>query len=367
MRLGLNYRSLGLMTWSLCGAAMISCAGSAKTEGSGPQSGSTSGSGSGGYISTGGAASSSGGGTSISVSTTAQLLPDGGPCVTIASIGAHGVTGSNTGDNGDTQSFIDWLNTQSNASVDTFTTKPTITAGFLAKYDVLVFQWLADVPCTGGQCAASSYWQFSTDEVSALQAWVNNGGGIVTMSGYESSSNEINPINSLLSFTELQYGPDDVLGNCALFDGGSDSLCYCNQGAVPLGPPWAQTAIGADITTVGAFHGRPVLTRGDDTVIDVEDAKYIYGAHQTVGKGHVFVYTDEWVTYSSQWLTVGGDGGPGVQYGNTYDPCYQRSSGQIFQVPQFWFNAITYAASAQNCVFTITQTAQQPPINETIR
>jgi len=277
------------------------------------------------------------------------------------------VTGSSTGDNGDTQSFIDWLNNQSNASVDTYTTKPAITANFLAPYNVLVFQWLADVPCTSGPCDASSYWQFSQDEVNALQTWVNAGGGIVTMSGYESSSSEINPINTILSFTEMQYGPDDVLGTCELFDGGADSLCYCNEGTVPLGPPWAATPIGTDITSVGAFHGRPVLAKGPDTVIDIEDAKYVYAAHQAIGQGHVFVFTDEWVTYSSQWLTVGGDGGGGIQYGNPYDPCYQRSSGQIFQVPQFWYNAITYVASADSCVFTITQTASQPPINEKVR
>jgi hypothetical protein len=187
------------------------------------------------------------------------------------------------------------------------------------------------------------------------------------MSGYEASSNEINPVNTILSFTEMQYGSEDVLGTCQLFDGGPDDLCYCNEGAVPLGPPWAATPIGEDITSVGAFHGRPVVTSGPDAVIDVQDATYAYAAHQTIGKGHVFVYTDEWVTYSSQWLTVGGDGGSGIQYGNPYDPCYQRSSGQIFQVPQFWYNAISLAASADGCVFTITETSEQPPIDEKVR
>jgi hypothetical protein len=297
-------------------------------------------------------------------------------CINIASVGVHGVTGSNT-DPGDTQPFINWLNTQSSASVDNFPTKPTITydptntvdaasAGelLLNNYDVVILQWLANVPSNAPGTPASSYWQFSPAEVSALQAWVNNGGGIVSMSGYEQSSNEIIPVNSLLSFTEMQYGTDDVLGNCQLFDGGEDHLCYCNLNAIPLGPPWAGTPIGANITQVGAFHGRPVSTNGTDAVVDIQDATYKYAAHQTIGKGHVFVFTDEWVTYSSQWLMVSGDAGGGVSYSDPNNPCYQRSSGMIFQVPQFWYNCISYAGSAVNCPFTIQQQPGLPPIVE---
>jgi hypothetical protein len=185
------------------------------------------------------------------------------------------------------------------------------------------------------------------------------------MSGYDPSSGEINPVNNLLSFTEMQYGPDDVLGNCQLFDGGADSLCYCNDMAEPLGPPWANTPVGTSIIQVGAFHGRSVLTSGPDAIVDIHDSTYKYAAHQTIGNGHVVVYTDEWVTYSSQWLTVSGDAGGGVDYSNPYDPCYQRSSGLIFQVPQFWYNVIGFAASAVNCPFTITLPPELPPINTT--
>jgi hypothetical protein len=37
---------------------------------------------------------------------------------------------------------------------------------------------------------------------------------------------------------------------------------------------------------------------------------------------------------------------------NMYDPCYQKSAAQVFQIPQFWYNAIKYAASSVAC-FTI--------------
>jgi hypothetical protein len=303
---------------------------------------------------------------------------DGGQrctCIKIASIGNWGVTGgSQTGSQGDTSAFADWLNTASSASVDVYKTKPNLTPDFLKNYDVLIIQWLADISCTtaggggaggrggggAGGCNAQSYWQFSTQEVSDLQAWVKGGGGIVSMSGYEPGSAEVAPVNQLLSFTEMQYGTADVLGTCQLFDGGVDTLCTCNAGAVPLGPPWNNTPIGQNITSVGAYLGRPIVVNGADAVVDIQDSKYVYAAHQTIGTGHVFVYTDEWVTYTSQWVSNDA-GAAGINYTDPNGQCYGRASGEIFQVPQFWYNSIGWAASSVNCAFTIT-----PPPNQTI-
>src|SRR5579884_1011300 len=49
-------------------------------------------------------------------------------CFNIASIGRPGHTGFQAGMNGadDTNAFADWLNTQSSAGVDVYTSKPTI-------------------------------------------------------------------------------------------------------------------------------------------------------------------------------------------------------------------------------------------------
>jgi hypothetical protein len=32
-----------------------------------------------------------------------------------------------------------------------------------------------------------------------------------------------------------------------------------------------------------------------------------------------------------------------------YDPCFQKSPAQIFQISQLWYNAIKYAASSVAC------------------
>jgi hypothetical protein len=40
-------------------------------------------------------------------------------------------------------------------------------------------------------------------------------------------------------------------------------------------------------------------------------------------------------------------------YTNPSDPCYQMSASDVFQVPQFWYNVLKYAASATQCKLTI--------------
>ena len=42
-----------------------------------------------------------------------------------------------------------------------------------------------------------------------------------------------------------------------------------------------------------------------------------------------------------------------LSFSQPTNPCYGLLPPQIFQIPQFWFNSITYAASSVAC-FTIT-------------
>ncbi len=258
---------------------------------------------------------------------------DGGhcTCINIASIGqpAH---------YGDTTAFTDWLNSKSTAAVDMYTTHPTLTTDFLAKYDVLLVQWLTD-------SNAGPYWTFTDDEVAALQTWVNGGGGLITLSGYDSNSQEVVPLNRLLSFTDISYNMDDVLAACPT---DVANRCYCWGNSVPLGP-WAAGPIGKNIKQVGAFHGRSV--NPGSASVDCSDASHAYAVHETIGKGRIVAYTDEWVTYTSQWL-----GTSSVNTSSMYtDPnnlCYEQSAANVFQVPQFWFNVISWEAQSK-CVFML--------------
>src|SRR5689334_13514742 len=85
-------------------------------------------------------------------------------CIAIASIGHEGVWGPCSSDN--TIAFQNWLNTQSTARVDNYdTTKPELTPEFLARYDVVILQWMV---ANGRQNDDGAPWQYSQAEVDAL-------------------------------------------------------------------------------------------------------------------------------------------------------------------------------------------------------
>jgi hypothetical protein len=256
-------------------------------------------------------------------------------CVRIASIGLPGHYGI-AGD--DTTAFTDWLTTKSTASVAMYTSQPTLTADFLSQYDVLIIQWLTD-------SNTGPYWTFSTDEISALETWVQAGGGLITLSGYDSNSQEVTPLNQLLSFTDISYNPDTVLGTCP------GSLCYCWGNSIPLGG-WAPSPLGAHVQQIGAFDGRSI--QPGSATVDCSDPSsgLTYAVHETVGQGRIVAYTDEWITYSSQWLGTA-PANNGSMYTDPNNPCYDQSAAEVFQVPQFWFNVLSWASGGKSC-FTIS-------------
>lgn len=265
-------------------------------------------------------------------------------CFNVASIGHLGSYG-----NGSTE-LVNWLNTQSSASVALYQTKPTLTPAFLNQYDVIILQWLSDGTSGGFGAGGGGYWQFSQAEVQALGAWVQAGGGLITLSGFEPSSGEVGPLNTLLSFSDISYNTDDILGTCP-----AALSCSCWGNTVPVGG-WTPGPIGNNLTQIGAYHGRsinPGSATVDASSAQADGGKVVYAAHEAVGAGHIFAWCDEWVTYTSQWLGVpAGDGGTDP-YTDPTNACYQQSASQVFQVPQFWYNAISYAAQATSCSFTI--------------
>ncbi|MGO9834435.1 MAG: hypothetical protein ACLP1X_09485 [Polyangiaceae bacterium] len=327
------FRAIGAIL--AVGLPIAACAATGKSNPSGFDTGS-SGGGIGG--SNGGGASSGGpidlgtpDGSSDAKAARAQRCDDAGKCTcfNIASIGLPGDTGFQGTDN--TSAFTDYLNMESSASVDMYQTKPTLNAAFLDQYDVLIIQWLVDGESGG---TGNGYWTFGADELTALKTWVQAGGGIITLSGYDASTQEVVPLNQLVqAITDMSYGTADVLGTVSTSN-------YCLGESDPLGGWVETTPIGKHITEVGAFHGRPI-NPGTATV-DCTDGTYVYAAHESVGMGYVFSYTDEWVTYTSQWF--------GIDAGAS---CVNMSPATVYQVPQFWYNAITYASQATQCPFML--------------
>jgi hypothetical protein len=232
-----------------------------------------------------------------------------------------------------TAAFETWLNTQSTATVDSYRdAKPALSPAFLAPYNVIILQWLRDVADGGTE---SDLWQFSQDEVNALAAWVRNGGGLITLSGFDGDGQEVVPLNKLLSFSDLVYNADATYTNdCNACWGGACALSGWN----------AATPIGAHIKQVGIQFGRSISVAADAGNPSTVDCPCPNGnecaVHEDIGKGHVFAFTDEWVTYTSQWL------GTSTCIASS---CSGNTPLDDFQVPQFWYNAIKYASSGAAC------------------
>ncbi len=321
--------------------------------------------------------STSGGNISLNMSTGGMANADARParcnsmgncqCFNVASIGHGGVTGAQSGSGGmdNTTAFVAFLNGNSSAAVDTFTTRSSFTFNndFLAKYDVIIVQWLSDsrtVNPTGG-FLGGSYWTFTSDELAAVKTWVQNGGGMIFLTGYDANiTGEVGAVNPLLAaVSDMSYNADDVLGAVEM---GNGALCLGDS--QPL-PNWSlQPPIGAGISFIGAFHGHSIKA-GSNAVIDNQDpvTDAVYAAHENLGNGSVFAYCDEWVTYSSQWDPVPEPATyclPEAGLPSLSDPTSAKLAscmgGQAcpavqtaYQTAQFWANGLAYASRATAC------------------
>ncbi|HET9929158.1 MAG TPA: hypothetical protein VFQ35_00660, partial [Polyangiaceae bacterium] len=285
------------------------------------------------------------GGTNVNVENPTTTVDGGRPmrcdgngqcaCINVASFGKPAHYG-NANDN--TDAFQTWLNTKSSARVDLVRTHTPLTAELLRNYDVLVLQALEDNE--GGP-----FWTFSADEIKAVSDWVNAGGGIISLMGYGGDAREVEPTNALLAFSGISYNKDDILAQCP------NNLCYCWGNTIPISGFLGDHPIAKNLTQIGGFHGRSINAGGASVIAKSGDA--VVAAGKTIGQGKVFVFADEWITYTSQWLGSGQQ-----QTVNVNDPCYDpahdymMTADKVFQVPQFWYNAIKWAAPPTQC-FTI--------------
>ena len=278
-------------------------------------------------------------------------------CMNLASWGAPASKsyGSGSGDN--TNEFEAWLTTKSNATVSFAITKPgPITLEYLNGFDVILLQDLRA-------------WTFSSDEIAAFQQWIGEGGGVMALSGYFSDDAlEINNTNALLSNSGMSLLATEVPGqSCsdAAAIAGSTTLCpnskasatgkcYCWGNSLPL-TEWNpdQPTIKDSLTAVGAFRGRAV-NPGTGTVV-VSYGGTPVGATSVVGTGKVFIFGDEWVTYTSQWTTGG------QPTTDPYNPCWNETAaasclaGQVYQAKQFWYNSLKYVSPPTECDFVIKE------------
>jgi hypothetical protein len=283
-------------------------------------------------------------------------------CLTILSLGQPAHYGEQSGGGDNTDAFQNFMNTNTNAKMVMLKTYTPLTDSLLNQYDVVILQALEDSEYTG-------LWSYSQSDVAALTKWVNNGGAIISMSGYGSNVSEVQPLNQLLSPFGITYNPDNIFDASAC----TDNLCYCSYGSIPFTNWQAGDADSSAITTnhdgntlgkVGIFLGRSINCSGDCSVF-ATDPKPVsgegsVGVAKVIGNGRVFAWADEWVTYTSQWGLT-----PDPTYDNakTYAQCVGHTPYTSYAVPQFWYNAFKWAVPSAAC-FTIDQPAN--PVQQII-
>ena len=213
-------------------------------------------------------------------------------CLLIATLGVKGTWGK-----GDV--FAAWLTARSDTGA-TDLADQTLTPELLAKYEVIVAQ---DV---------HKNHDYSDAEASALSDWINKGGGFMTLIGY-SDSGEAHNVNRLLAPFGMSYTDQQILPKTGSV-------------TIPISM-WTPHPIDMGVTEVGVDNGYPV--QGMGTTI-ATGGGFDVAKVQEVGKGHVFLWGDEWITYNSEW-----------------------NDHPDYQVQQMWLNTIKWLTVAGRCQVTI--------------
>jgi hypothetical protein len=276
----------------------------------------------------------------------------------------------------DTKPFIEWLNGKSGgtATVSMVDTKPpAVDAAFLASYDILV---IANV----------NTWTFSADEKAAVEKWVREmGGGIVTLTGFNSMGPEVPATSQLVAFAGLGYSgaaaadwtaPAAGASTPIYYKGGTVNLRNClNLWSEAVDKEASQTTaikftpqtgplekLTASLDYVGAFIGWPVNAPAGSTVIatDPMTGKNMAVALEVDGKGRILSFGDEWIVFTNQWQPTGTFTDMRMDASNMCwqpaagtEPAFYQSVRSLYQTKQFWYNIINWVAPPSECNFTI--------------
>lgn len=220
-------------------------------------------------------------------------------CLLIATLGVKGGAG------GSSDVFKNWLNGKSDIPAKDLG-DAVLTPALLAQYQVIVAQ---DVMKNHA---------YSPAEVDALKAWVDKGGGFLTLTGYDAATEVVN-VNRLLAPLGTKYNNVQILKQ----SGGS---------TVPVTMWTAGSPVTAGITSVGIDNGYEVLGIGPTPAPRLARAKEKLNANeydvlrgQVIGSGHVLTWGDEWITFDGEW------------------------NGTGYQVERFWLNMIKWLTPATQC------------------
>ncbi len=290
---------------------------------------------------------------------TNQADPSTCSCLSVALVG----TLDSAANNKDTGPFVDWLNGNSGgtAKVTMVPQKPNITAEWLSQYDVII-------------SANINSWTFTPEEKAAIENWARTtGGGIVSLTGFVSTSTEPAATSQLIEWSGIRYNTTTTaqngqsvpvyfgdgttdLKNCLAWTGSSDAII-----TTPIQFPdltGTMERLTFELDYVGAFIGYGVDAPPDALVVSTDPTS---GANMAVarevdGTGRVLAFGDEWIIFANQWEPVGN--APNTQpdqYNICWVPPEERTTYEfhsvqsLYQTKQFWYNAISWVAPPNEC------------------
>jgi hypothetical protein len=221
-------------------------------------------------------------------------------CMRIATLGYAGSWGEE-------DVFKSWLEGKSNKGAAALGAR-TLTQEALAPFQVILVQDVRESPPGSVGRGAGIGRAYSNAEVEALRGWVDQGGGLMTLSGYADVS-ELSNANRLLAPFGLRYVSTSVL------------VKSWGSIAIPI-VHWAAHPIAEGVQKVGFDFGYPV-SGGTLIAWEPTPGSWDVGRVAEYGAGRVFAWGDEWITYDSLWQN--------------------RSD---YQMERFWLNSIQWLASA---------------------
>lgn len=208
--------------------------------------------------------------------------------------------------------FGDWLQERSsNGAVALRDQK--LTPELLSQFDIVIAQNVNSNVVTDGSGGNGRV--YTADEIAALDDFVKNKGGFMTMVGYAPNVNEVDNINTVLATFGLTYGKEHILNV-----GGQST---------PV-KTWFTHPTTDGITAVGVDNGYEARSDQNVGTIIASQGGIVVGRALEVGKGKVFQWGDEWITYDSEWKL---------------HPEYQ--------VARFWLNIIKWLSPINYCQVVI--------------
>ncbi len=192
-------------------------------------------------------------------------------CLSIALVGNEGANPSS-----EFQAYLQDLGTTTvriNSNVMADINDP-LTPVVLDKYDIVILDWLQR--------------GYTPEEATNVRAWIEDGGGLMTMTGHTNNQTVIDRPNSIIAPMGLSYN-----GSAGFFSGPVTQFAMhpINMGLTSL------TFAGGlfiDINNDGIGVNTTIMTLPPGPVGVVQDRL----------KGRLFVFGDEWVEFDSQWMNM---------------------------------------------------------------